>query len=185
MSGIRTTEEFLAPDPSSPFSLVLSLKTSGKLGPSLHPKGADGGFSSLLPSSSASWDWSEQACCTSPSRDRRARSCWSPRGPFARSSPRSRGLERPHGFLGGLILAAAIFTNIVTNNGAGPSCFRLRCRSRRARDLPPALIVSIPLAASMAFSTPIGYQINLMVYGPGNYRFLDVARIGGLLQVLL
>ena len=39
MSGIRTTEEFLAPDPSSPFSLVLSLKTSGKLGPSLHPKG--------------------------------------------------------------------------------------------------------------------------------------------------
>jgi len=91
----------------------------------------------------------------------------------------------PCGFLGGLILAAAIFTNIVTNNGAGPSCFRLRCRSRRARDLPPALIVSIPLAASMAFSTPIGYQINLMVYGPGNYRFLDVARIGGLLQVLL
>jgi di/tricarboxylate transporter len=50
---------------------------------------------------------------------------------------------------------------------------------------PQALIVSIPLAASMAFSTPIGYQTNLMVYGPGNYRFLDVARVGGLLQVLL
>ncbi|PSQ77118.1 MAG: hypothetical protein BRD35_04760 [Bacteroidetes bacterium QH_7_62_13] len=47
------------------------------------------------------------------------------------------------------------------------------------------MIVSIPLAASMAFSTPIGYQINLMVYGPGNYRFLDLARVGGLLQVLL
>ena len=63
--------------------------------------------------------------------------------------------------------------------------FPIALSSRRARDLPPALIVSIPLAASMAFSTPIGYQINLMVYGPGNYRFLDVARIGGLLQVLL
>ena len=47
------------------------------------------------------------------------------------------------------------------------------------------MMVSITLAASMAFITPIGYQTNLMVYGPGNYRFLDFARVGGLLQVLL
>ena len=50
---------------------------------------------------------------------------------------------------------------------------------------PRALMVSITLAASMAFITPIGYQTNLMVYDPGNYRFLDFARVGGLLQVLL
>ena len=106
-------------------------------------------------------------------------------GALARSSPRSRRLERPYRFLGVLILPRP-FSQILSRTMArGPSCFRLRCRSRRVRDLPPALIVSIPLAASMAFSTPIGYQINLMVYGPGNYRFLDLARVGGLLQVLL
>lgn len=42
-------------------------------------------------------------------------------------------------------------------------------------------MVRIAIVASMAVIPPIGYQTNLMVYGPGNYRFLDVARVGGLL----
>jgi di/tricarboxylate transporter len=92
----------------------------------------------------------------------------------------------PYGLLGGLILATAILTNIVTNNGAVALIFPIALSLAESQGLSPRpLMVSMTLAASMAFITPIGYQTNLMVYGPGGYRFLDFTRVGGVLQVLL
>jgi di/tricarboxylate transporter len=91
----------------------------------------------------------------------------------------------PYGLLGGLILATAILTNIVTNNGAVALIFPIALSLAESQGLSPRpLMVSMTLAASMAFITPIGYQTNLMVYGPGGYRFLDFTRVGGVLQVL-
>ena len=43
---------------------------------------------------------------------------------------------------------------------------------------PRPLVVAVMIAASCAFATPIGYQTNTLVYGPGGYRFTDFMRIG-------
>tara|TARA_Y100000589_G_scaffold13201_1_gene10711 strand:- start:12662 stop:14470 length:1809 start_codon:yes stop_codon:yes gene_type:complete len=50
---------------------------------------------------------------------------------------------------------------------------------------PNALIMIVLFGASQSFLTPMGYQTNLMVYGPGRYRFLDIARYGAGLTIIM
>ncbi|MDE0394742.1 MAG: SLC13 family permease [Gammaproteobacteria bacterium] len=50
---------------------------------------------------------------------------------------------------------------------------------------PYALVIAVMFGASASFVTPFGYQTNVMIYGPGGYRFSDYVRVGGALNLLL
>jgi di/tricarboxylate transporter len=92
----------------------------------------------------------------------------------------------PYGILAGIVVATTLLTNVVTNNGAVALMFPVALSVAESQGFDPrALMVSMTLAGSLALITPIGYQTNLMVYGPGNYTFFDFTRVGGPLQVLL
>ena len=59
-------------------------------------------------------------------------------------------------------------------------------KGRENMNLPPmALLMTVLFGASQSFLTPMGYQTNLMVFGPGRYRFLDVTRYGAGLTALM
>lgn len=86
----------------------------------------------------------------------------------------------------GIYVVANAFTEVLTNNAAAVLVFPI------AEALASSLGVSfwpfvfaIMMAASAGFATPIGYQTNLMVYGPGGYRFSDYVRIGLPLNLLI
>ena len=50
---------------------------------------------------------------------------------------------------------------------------------------PRLLMIGVAVAGSASFLTPIGYQTNTMVYGPGGYRFTDYLRLGVPLSLLV
>jgi di/tricarboxylate transporter len=70
-------------------------------------------------------------------------------------------------------------TEVITNNAAAVLVFSIALGAAEAMgvDFKPFLF-TIMMAASASFVTPIGYQTNLMVMGPGGYRFGDYVRIG-------
>ncbi len=72
-----------------------------------------------------------------------------------------------------------IFTEIMSNNAAAALMFPITMATTETLSVNPMpFIVAIMIAASCSFATPIGYQTNLMVYGPGGYRFSDYMRFG-------
>ena len=92
----------------------------------------------------------------------------------------------PYGIIAGIVVATTLLTNVVTNNGAVALMFPVALSIAQSQGFDPrAVMVAMTLAGSLALITPIGYQTNLMVYGPGNYTFFDFTRVGGPLQILL
>lgn len=72
-----------------------------------------------------------------------------------------------------------MLTELITNNAAAVLVFPIAISIAQSLgvDFIPFAIVII-MAASASFSTPVGYQTNLMIYGPGSYKYTDYIRIG-------
>jgi len=91
----------------------------------------------------------------------------------------------PIGLLAAIYFLTTVFTEVITNNAAAALVFPVGVSAAQqigADPLPVAIAVAI--AASSSFATPFGYQTNLIVYGPGQYRFKDFLKIGLPLNVI-
>jgi len=77
-------------------------------------------------------------------------------------------------------------TEVVTNNAAAALMFPFALATAAQLHVNPMpFIIAVMMAASAGFATPIGYQTNLMVYGPGGYRFGDYLKIGVPLDLVI
>ncbi len=93
---------------------------------------------------------------------------------------------RPYALLVVLYVLTLVFTETISNNAVAAMMFPLAVATAAAGGYSPRpFVMTILLGASLTFLTPIGYQTNLMVMGPGGYRPRDYLRAGWPLAVLV
>ncbi len=83
-------------------------------------------------------------------------------------------------------LVTMILTELISNNAAVVVMVPIGIATALSLNLDAkAFVLAMMFAASTSFSTPMGYQTNTMVYGPGGYKFADYPRVGGPLNLIL
>ncbi|MGI9603071.1 MAG: SLC13 family permease [Acidimicrobiales bacterium] len=83
------------------------------------------------------------------------------------------------GVIVGLLLTTMLLTELITNTAAAALVFPTAVTVAADTGLDVRVtLIGVAVAASASFLTPIGYQTNTMVYGPGGYRFSDYLRLG-------
>ena len=87
--------------------------------------------------------------------------------------------------LGLMYVVTAVLTNVISNNASVVLMIPVAIETARQLNANAfAFVLAVTFAASTAFMTPVGYQTNLLVYGPGGYRFTDYLRVGAPLQAV-
>jgi di/tricarboxylate transporter len=83
-------------------------------------------------------------------------------------------------------LLTSVMTEMISNNAAAVLLFPICIETAHLSSANPRpFIIALTFAASASLVTPIGYQTNMMIYGPGGYRFSDFIRVGMPLHLLL
>jgi di/tricarboxylate transporter len=83
------------------------------------------------------------------------------------------------GALLGVVVATVVLTELVSNTAAALLVFPIAFAAATSIDADPrGFAIAVAVAASASFLTPVGYQTNTMVYGPGGYRYMDYFRLG-------
>jgi di/tricarboxylate transporter len=86
-----------------------------------------------------------------------------------------------------IYVITTVFTEVMSNNAAAVLAMTIAVDTAKQLDnaSPMPFIAAIMIGASCSFATPIGYQTNMMVYGPGGYRFMDFVKVGVPMNVLM
>ena len=83
-------------------------------------------------------------------------------------------------------LLTTILTEMVSNNAVAVVVTPIAIGLGQSMGIDPRpLVVAVMVAASASFATPIGYQTNTLVYGPGGYRFTDFMRVGIPMNIMM
>lgn len=99
------------------------------------------------------------------------------------------GVFAPYGpavMLSAIFLLVAILTNLITNNAVAIlfTPIAISAASQLGMDTTP-VVLTVLFAANCSFATPIAYQTNLLVMGPGHYKFSDFVRLGAPMTLLM
>ena len=88
--------------------------------------------------------------------------------------------------LGTVYLITMFATELMSNNAAAVLMFPIAWQTATNLQVNPMpFAMAVTVAASCGFATPMGYQTNLMIYGPGGYKFTDYTRFGGPLNLIV
>ncbi len=91
----------------------------------------------------------------------------------------------PHAVLSAFFLVTVMLTEMVSNQATAALLTPVAIQAAQTMDVSARpMIFAIAFAASLSFMTPMGYQTNILVYGPGHYKFKDYTKAGGPLNIL-
>jgi len=89
------------------------------------------------------------------------------------------GVLPPFLIVWAIYLLTSILTELVSNNAVAVVVAPIAIGLAAQLGIDPRpLVVAVMVAASASFATPIGYQTNMLVYGPGGYKFTDFCKVG-------
>jgi di/tricarboxylate transporter len=97
------------------------------------------------------------------------------------------GALGPRGVMIGLFIMTALLTEVISNAAAAVLVVPIAIDIALGLNVSPkSYLMAVVLAASTSFLTPIGHQVNVLIFGPGGYRFSDYPRVGiGLNLIIL